>query len=407
MPSSNRYPKQNLDRGGSRPSQPTRRPLKAYRPTRPFEWSPPAKEPGKFPGLPRPTKPFGTRVPLPLSAPTVLPRIAMPLGRMAFRLVPWIGYGLIAWDLWNLYQSWQPAQADQCPRGPKPGYPQYRGYMSRDTCFADGVVINQLQPAWTPVNSSFIVAQPRNYPSNTVLESLSVTANIPASSPHPVNSPVGPVVIRPSLPPQPMFPVLPWVPIAVPPLSPAPLPIPRPPWVPEMPNPEAPPGPVTIPNPVPGKPPIVVNPLPGGNPNTGNLPDPSVIPGIPVLPRPFPARRPGRGVKERKMSGSSAQRRFLGMLMSGASEGFDLLDALHDALPENLQGKDHPKAKFNALYKSWDKVDMLEAFENIWKNYREDKVYGEAFGKMQKEFSKLGFDFPSPRNIGGIFNHLS
>lgn len=331
----------------------------------------------------------------------------MPMGRMALRLVPWIGYGLIAWDLWNLYQQWNPAASEKCPRVPSPGFPQYSGYIFRDRCFSDGIVIDQLQPSWTPGQPHFVVAQPRNYPSNTVLESLSVSPNRTAAN-APVVTPDGPVVITPSLPPQPQFPVLPWVPIAVPPLSPAPLPIPRPPWLPEFPNPEAPPGPVTIPNPIPGRPPLVVSPPIGGvSPtNPGVNPDPGIIPGIPALPKPFPARRPPRGTKERKMSGTSAQRRMLGLLMSGASEGFDLLDAFHDALPENLQGKDHPKAKFNALYKNWDKVDMLEAFENIWKNYREDKVYGAAFAKMQKEFSALGFDFPSQRNIGGVFNVL-
>jgi len=193
-------------------------------------------------------------------------------------------------------------------------------------------------------------------------------------------------------------PILPWIPIAVPPLSPQPLPIPKPPFVPTFPNPEPTPGPIYPPV----KPPVVA-PGTGVQPGTGVVPgvDAGVIPGIPALPRPFPARRPPRGTKERKLKATAGQRRLIGALTSMASEGFDLLDALHDALPKKLQGKDHPKAKFEALYKHWDAVDMNEAFENIWRDQVEDRYYGEQFEKLQEEFSKYGLDFASIKNIFG------
>lgn len=385
MANSNSYPKPNRDWGGSRPPNPARRPIKPYRPTRPFQWSPPIKEPGKFPGMPRGAKPFGQRVPLPYTTSPVMGRLTFPLGRIALRAFPWIGLGLMAWDLWKLYQE---------------GFSQEPEFVCRSDTgkpikfiwgpAACGTYYEFPQPQeWSTGNPRLARAEEWYDPGlgtfYRILDSKEYAAGDPAIPVDPNAPPIN--IIYP--PPVSPVPILPWIPIAVPPLSPQPLPIPKPPFVPTFPNPEPTPGPVF--------PPVVV--VPGTPTNPGI--DLGVMPGIPALPRPFPARRPPRGTKERKMKATAGQRRLIGALTSLASEGFDLLDALHDALPKKLQGKDHPKAKFEALYRNWDKVDMNEAFENIWRDQVEDRYYGEQFEKLQETFSQFGLDFASIKNIFG------
>lgn len=380
------------------------------------------KEPGKFPGMPRPAMPFGKRVPLPGKLPVVMPRVAFPLGRMAGRLFPWLGLGLLAWELWMLYQNYAPPEDMNGCRAIKPDRRQYYGYLPYDFCFSDSGVLDLMQPVWSPGYNAWYIVQPNNDPPNpNRQESVSFKVLNPAEF-HPVpgrdfTPPPGETI--PYLPPQPMFPVVPWVPIAVPPLSPQPLPIPRPPFVPEYPNPEQPPGPVVIPPPRPGLEPNP-QPVPWSPPHTGFPSDPDAEAGPGKRPRPgrrprpeptpqpepFPARRPGRGKKERKLRGTAGQRRLLGWLLSAASEAGDLLEALHDALPKDFQGKDHPKSMFEALYKHWDKVNMDEAFANIWNNQVEDKYFGEFFKAFQDAASEAGLDFPSLRDVGGNFGQF-
>lgn len=419
MPSSNRYPKSNPGRGDFRPPQPTRRPLKPYRPTRPFQWTPPIKEPGKFPGLPRPSKPFGTRIPLPGTLAPVLPRVAFPLGRLALRMVPWLGWGLLVWDLYNLYQQWNPPSGTDC--NPPNGNPEYYRWLPNVACgFLYGSA-DSFSREWSVGNPYLghrqeLFEDPAWY---GYLQAIDWSGPYEENPGFPTMPEVGvpggsPVYIPP---PQSPVPILPWVPIAVPVFAPQPIPLPRPRWVPLLPNPEQAPGPdpwnpekplpeeENRPGTVrPGSP--SANAAPGGLVRPSPYPEPTPSPGPRPQPNPFPARKPGRGVKERKLKGTAGQRKVMGLLLSGASEGFDLLDALHEALPKKLQGKDHPKAKFEALYRHWDKVNMDEAFANIWKNQVEDRYYGEQFQKMQDAFSELGLDFPSLKNIFGNWSQF-
>lgn len=382
MPSTNRYPKSNpVSAGGSRPQTYPRRPLAPYRPTRP--WTPPVRKPAVFPGLPRPTVPFGKRLPLPGLIPPVVPRVTLPWIRVFARLNPWLFAALTLYELWQLYQQWEaPGDANQCGRVVNPGFPQYVRYTQYGFCWSD---VWGLDPAisstsWSSAYRYLTQFQPRNYPSNWSCESI-WWKEVTAPEPHPELPEVGLPEPVPDfiLPPSPMLPQMPWFPITVPPLAPMPSPIPRPPFIPQMPNPEA------------------------VSPPVGNYP-PGQEPGSRPRPRKrLNPRPPGRGVKERKLKGTAQQRKFLGWLLSGASEANDLLDALHDALPKEFQGRDHPASKWEALYKHWDKVDMSEAFTNIWNNQATDKYYGEAFKKLQEGLSEAGFDFPSPRDIGGQF----
>lgn len=386
MPSSNRYPSPNPVRpGGSRPLTYPRRPLPPFRPTRPF--SPPVAKPGKFPGMPRPYGPFGRRIPVPGVIPPVASRVLYPWLRVFARLNPWLFAALTLYELWQLYQQWeQPTDANDCGRSPTPGFPQYVRYTQYGFCWADvwGLDPTISQTNWSPTHRYLTQFQPRIYPTNWRCESL-WWKEVSAPEPHPELPEEGlplPEII-PVLPPLPMVPQIPWLPITVPPLAPTPPPIHRPPFVPQLPNPE------------------IVGP-PSGNYEPGRTRRYRVKP----RPRPAPQLRPkppGRGTKERKLSGTSQQRAFLGWLLSGYSEANDLLDALHDALPKPFQGRDHPASKWEALYNHWDKVDMLEAIENIVKNQVTDPKFGKEFKGLQDRLSESGFDFPSLRDSFGQF----
>lgn len=164
-----------------------------------------------------------------------------------------------------------------------------------------------------------------------------------------------------------------------------------PPWV----EPFVPPG---RPRPDPTSPPVrrppPLRPPPRPEGSTGGSTDPWVGPG----PRPDTVTNPeppGPGVRERKVRAShAAARRFLGWLTGAASEAGDLLDALHDALPDELQAEGKTYAdKVEALWQGWEHVDMAEAFENIWSNEVEDKYLGEFFQGVQDGMAISGVDF--------------
>lgn len=390
MPVSNRYPKPNGGGRDFRPTNPTRRPRAPYRPTRPFTWTPPKRVPGKFPGLPRPVAPFGRRMVPPGVLMPVMEGVSLRWAMMALRLFPWLSLGLLLWELWNLYKSWNPPTNGVHCRDPSGGRTAW-WWTPHNHCYAD-YSDAAFSKEWS-VGRPYLHKREYLIPNDPF--------NVPLEYTGPYTAPIGPsplpdweIVpeIVPYMPPMLPWPIVPWEPIAVPPLAPQPVPIPRPRWVPMLPNPESPPGPNEDVGPDPSRPPRGVR-----------RPRPRPEP----LPEPIRARPPGRRVKERKLQGSARNRKLLGLLLSGASEGFDLLDALHDALPKKYRAKaDHPNAKFQALYQNWDKVDMNDAFENIWRNQVEDRYFGQKFGEMQDALSEAGLDFPMPRDIGGQFTHI-
>lgn len=378
MPSTNRYPKVNpTPRRGSRPSPAPRRALPRVEPLKPRPM-----KPAKFPGMPRPSGPFGKRMPLPTTIPPVVPRIALPWLRIAARLNPWLFAALTAYELWQLYRDWQPPQGR--PVGScrtSVGKPQAYGWFL-DTCSS-----HQSRSIWreTPDNvHRWLHKIEQISPQAWQWATLEYWGPFPVEEweDFPEFPPVGlpaPVPV-PVLPPQPHLPIVPWLPISVPPLAPMPVPIPRPKFIPPPANPE--------------------DPSEARKRNPRYRPNEKPAPAASPRPRP-----PGRRVKERKLRASKGWvnrvSKLLGLLSSGYSEAGDLVDALHDALPKKYQGRDHPMAKLEALYEHWDKVDMNEAFTNIWKNVVSDRYQGKAFGQMQDALSEAGFDFPSPRDIGG------
>lgn len=129
-------------------------------------------------------------------------------------------------------------------------------------------------------------------------------------------------------------------------------------------------------------------------------PDPDDDPNKQPRPEPLPSR-PGKGEKEIKRGGTKGLRAALGWALSTYSEAGDLVDALHDALPDHLQVKGPLHKKVEALWKNANEIDMQEAVQNIIQEAQEDRVWGKQFDKMQKEFEKYGVELPDLRGASG------
>lgn len=159
---------------------------------------------------------------------------------------------------------------------------------------------------------------------------------------------------------------------------------------PFQPMPEPLPEPVRRPRP---------RPRPQDDPNVLRDPVPSPVPAPRSWPRPRPARR---GERERKVAGSAGLRRWLGWILSTYSEVGDFIDALYDALPDNVQsrGDRNLAQKFQRIYDNIDKLDLNEAMTNLIENQVTDPKYAEAFNEVQEVFEEFGFDLPDLRGIG-------
>lgn len=113
---------------------------------------------------------------------------------------------------------------------------------------------------------------------------------------------------------------------------------------------------------------------------------------------------PDKGVRERKGMTKLAK---LGIALAGAldtmSEGAELIDAIYDALPEDVKkrweagvkkdysiyttvrqgdnygqyGMEGADWKVRAIYHNWDKIDIAQAGRNILKNHISDKIIGK------------------------------
>jgi hypothetical protein len=147
-------------------------------------------------------------------------------------------------------------------------------------------------------------------------------------------------------------------------------------------------GPAPNPRPVP-------RPLPRPRPERRNDPrrDPRRNPNVPRLPRPGPAielfprpgvrvrpsqpyRRPPPGDREKKFIANLNNNSGLGRLIGAITEGLDLLDAFHDALPDNCKQGTTPQGKALDLFNCYDQIDGETALKNILGNQAEDAVLG-------------------------------
>lgn len=118
--------------------------------------------------------------------------------------------------------------------------------------------------------------------------------------------------------------------------------------------------------------------------------------------------KPPPGTKERKVRGIAA---VVQALQHAASEGLDLLDAIHDALPKGLQAKAvmkggkwwnaSPQAKLAAIANNFGDLDLNEAFFNVVQNHFEDKLIGTA-SKGAKGFADSINVVGGPAVFGGF-----
>lgn len=135
-------------------------------------------------------------------------------------------------------------------------------------------------------------------------------------------------------------------------------------------------------------------PAPGYREQTQRGPLPAPKPGT----KANPVRRPPRGPEKEVKGGAftSAGGRLMLILQKaghGVTEGLDGLDAIHDALPENLQAKkgSTPQQKANAIYKNAGEISIEKAILNLAANHILDAIIGKIAGGAQ--------DWATKRNI--------
>lgn len=334
----------------------------------------------------------------PLGSPRVAPRwYGAPLaGRIAGRLLPILGWAMLAWELYELWRWWQ-SQAEPEWSGSgvcvpvsgfrNPQYPTDR-YTWRGTsaCGANpGPAGSYTVGAFPPYKSNypFLFLRHLAYTSTNQHQDhrwwyypSPPTGPLPTfENPFPVGDPVPVPIAPPALPELPPGKPYWWDPMLNPPLAPM-----------------APPNSV---------PPVRWRPPPAERPETssrGNYAPGHASPAPDLGPSPLPSRPPAR-TKERKIGGRKGSwfRKYGGALLSHASEAGDLVDALHDALPDKYQSDGNMADRLRALYEHSDEIDFDEAVRNIWQNHQEDRIWGQGFGKIQDMFDEYGIDLGSLR----------
>ena len=387
------------------------RQLRPFRPTRLTPWSP--KEFYKPPAWPSgPTGPRVSPVSPAVFTPTG-PRIPGWVFRRMLRFLPWLGWGLLAWDLYRLWQQWSNAGTSGY-EGKCDAPPEYVNgtHLSWSFSGTQGMCTSQLVPdggAWSPSSPWLRSGKLFNLPppfSGTRWwgEEAWLYPSPPAGEPGQLPLP-GWVSVPP-----PMVPPL-WAlpPLIPPPYSPAPIPIPPPirdPW-PGYPDEDWDPPPDIDP-----EPPFEPQPFPPGT----DLPtwpgvtvgiDPKSPPGVwPTWdPKTDPKidPRPDPNTRERKLRprSGSVMRRIMGEVLSGFSEFGDMVDAFYEGVPksERTKNADLPQ-KLRDLYNSIDKntYDVVKGWSAVYQNHQEDKVFGRAFGYASEQFEKYGVDVPFLRD---------
>lgn len=358
----------------------------------------PRNRPLKMPGRPLPANDnFPGRLP---KAPAgIPPRLYRRLAkRMLLRGIPIIGWAWTAWELYNLWKDWQGYFTELPPYGwnkvaewdpdwADPYWSQhaewgatkiwtYQGYLG-------GVSRNNAQ---TPTTDAFPEASPHYWwkkieydvtvsqPYNGVASRWERDYSVPDEY---------------ILPPRPVF--IPFgspVPFGVPmhPLAPMPVPVPKPIRLPGI---SFPGDPHNVDADGYNDPGLKYRrkPKPSTNPVQGE--------------QPSQARRPRRKEKERKVTGSKKHLKFLGWILSQYSEIGDLVDALHGALPKELQVNGPMNAKLKALYEHWDKVDMTQAVQNMVEDMVTDPKWAGVFEEMQERQEEFGLDLGGLKGLEG------
>lgn len=145
--------------------------------------------------------------------------------------------------------------------------------------------------------------------------------------------------------------------------------------------------------------------------------------GPPTPTRPIGRRPPGRRTKEKKVL-SKSKRIGIGIfnLMDFMSESADIIDAIYEALPKDVQkrwargrrgavdqfgqyGINGADWKLQAIYHNWHKLDAVAAVENIIKNELEDKVYGAIHKHLPKQAGGQAME-PAWKQFGELMKSL-
>lgn len=124
--------------------------------------------------------------------------------------------------------------------------------------------------------------------------------------------------------------------------------------------------------------------LPLAAPMVGIATSPAVAAKAQPLTKFHYLRRPPKGTKERKIRTKG----YLAVtaLLNTATEAVDAVEAVYRALPRNLRprSKQSPQAMLRLLYEHWDKVDVVQAGQNLILEELQDRVYG-YFGRGLKK----------------------
>lgn len=416
----------------------------------PFPWGRGETFPKPVPGFGPPIKPnvpFGRYVP---------PGVAGAVVRGGLgRLVPYIGWGLLAWDVLQWIKGTTPNREPDywgyqlvVPPGRCPKEPAAKWFSDRQafpTCGDKYVVLNSLAGFVVPRPPNFSVwwqtpqryldipgfgywsgyerwervvengpaqnwsqPQPSPRPNYITPPAYAPKPNIPNSNPVPDANPNGQ--------PHPVFdPYTPNPPLR--PEEPVPQPIP---WsvIPYVSNPGNWPqyregGNYGVPAPTYTSPPweividIPVSPggpgtNPGGSPDPGTNPNPGGQPVTPVRtnPRHIPRSRPPRGDKEKKTRAKNAAvLGFIGGSLGALSEANDVIDALYEALPREYQSGGNFVDRAHDVLEHFDHIDAAQAIQNLVLNELEDRAIGRAFG-----YSPAGFPKGALNNILRAFD---
>lgn len=156
------------------------------------------------------------------------------------------------------------------------------------------------------------------------------------------------------------------------------------------------PDPVPFPE-IPNRPQPNPFPIPGTDPHgsQGTAPRPLPPLGVELFPNPttrtrqrHALRRPGRGVKERKLIGNFVPGSIPARIVSGITEANDFVNCLHEALPASSRARTGTmQARAAAIYRNFQHMDVAKAFSGCMANQIEDFFYGQI-GKLEARVNR-------------------
>jgi hypothetical protein len=128
---------------------------------------------------------------------------------------------------------------------------------------------------------------------------------------------------------------------------------------------------------------------PGGDPRR----PPDTVTG-PYTPKPPPP-----GTKERKFIATAHKASWIGWALNGVTEGLDIINALHRALPKQYRTKGADQTqRMRDLYEHFNEIEVSKAIEEIVKNEIEDRIFG-GIGRLGAKAVRANPYYKSPVGI--------